>query len=173
MLKYLGAETKIMPNTTPFGELDVDALVLSGGAARVETDTMKLGRTGEYLDKADFPIFGMCLSHQFMALYYGGKSGPAPRPEFGRAELIVDRDFDLFMGLPKRFIVWESHNDEIKVLPDCFESYAHSENCMNQAIKHRERPIYGVQFHPEVEHTEHGYDIFKNFLRVVKARKNQ
>ncbi|MFA5312508.1 MAG: gamma-glutamyl-gamma-aminobutyrate hydrolase family protein, partial [Methanomassiliicoccales archaeon] len=57
-------------------------------------------------------------------------------------------------------------------LPDEFEILAHSENCRIEAIRHRTRPIYGLQFHPEVENTEHGYDIFKNFLKVVERQKS-
>jgi GMP synthase (glutamine-hydrolysing) len=168
VLRYLDVETKIIPNTTPFEEIDVDGLVLSGGAACVETESMKLGRTGDYLDKATYPIYGICLGMQFMAMYLGGKTAPGKLPEFGKVECIIDEHDDILKGLPDKFIAWTSHNDEVSVVPEGFEVLAHSENCVCQAFRHETRPLYGTQFHPEVEQTEHGYDIFKNFLEVCK-----
>lgn len=166
MLKYLNVDTKIIPNTTPFEELDVDALILSGGAPRINSDVPKFGFTSEYLDNADFPILGICVGLQYIILHFGGKAGVAKIPEFGKTEIIVDKENDLFLGLPKSFQVWESHNDEIKEVPKDFEALAHSENCKFQAVKHKKKPIYGLQFHPEVEHTEYGKEIFENFLKI-------
>jgi len=168
VLRDVGADCEMVPNTTPFEELDVDGLVLSGGAPRIGSEAIKLGRTAEYLDKADFPIFGICVGMQFMALHYGGEAGPAEIPEFGKVECVVDKQDEILKGVPDRFVVWESHNDEVKVLPEGFEGLAHSENCKVQAYRHKKRPLYGTQFHPEVEQTEHGYDIFKNFLELCK-----
>ena len=171
VLKYLEVDTKIIPNTTPFEELDVDGLVLSGGAARIAWESVKLGNVGEYLEKADFPILGICVGHQFMALHLGGQAGPAKTPEFGKTEIEIIRDSPILKGLPKKFIAWESHNDEIKVLPKEFEIFASSKNCEIQAIQHKNKPFFGLQFHPEVEDTEHGYDIFKNFIEICKKFK--
>ena len=168
MLKDLEVETNIIPNTTPVEEIAADGLVLSGGAPRFGEDIPKLGLTGDYLDKLEIPILGICVGHQFMALHFGGKAGPAKVPEFGKAELIVTDPDDLFKGLPNRFTVWESHNDEVQKLPDEFLVLAHSKDCQVEAMKHKARPIYGVQFHPEVEHTDYHYEIFENFIEVVK-----
>ena len=168
VLKYLDVETKIVPNTTQFDELDVDGLVLSGGAPRVGLDVDKMGNNSEYLDKADFPILGICAGHQFMAIHFGGSAGPSGIPEFGKTQIVVDDENDLFQGLPKDFQGWVSHNDEVSVMPDGFVLLAHSNNCKCQAMKYTKKPFYGVQFHPEVEHTEHGYEIFKNFLKVCE-----
>ena len=66
-----------------------------------------------------------------------------------KAHLIVDRPNRLFKGLPKKFVVWQSHNNEIHDLPKVFDSLAHSENCAHQAIAHKKRPLFGTQFHPE------------------------
>jgi GMP synthase (glutamine-hydrolysing) len=172
VLRDLGVETKIIPNTTPLGKLEVDGLVLSGGAARVEWESVKLGNLGDYLDNANFPLLGICVSHQFMALHFGGKAGPAKIPEFGKTEITIEKESEIFKGLPKKFIAWESHNDEIKVLPKDFINLASSINCKVQAIRHKERPIYGLQFHPEVEHTDYGYEIFKNFIEICKKFKS-
>ena len=169
VLKYLGVDAKIVPNVTPFEELaDLDGLVLSGGAPRVGLDAHAMGRNGDYLDRADFPILGICAGHQFMALHLGGDAKPAKTPEFGKAQLVVDEEDDLFRGLPRQLEVWESHNDEVSAVPEGFVNLAHSEYCTCQAMRARDRPLFGVQFHPEVEDTEHGYEIFKNFLKVCE-----
>ena len=126
-----------------------------------------MGNNGEYLDRAAFPILGICAGMQFMCNHFGGVTEPAKLPEFGGSLLTVDHEDDLFLGLPKRFTVWESHNDEVIKVPDAFEVLAHSKNCLTEAVKMKDRPLYGVQFHPEVENTEHGSEIFSNFLRTV------
>jgi GMP synthase (glutamine-hydrolysing) len=172
VLRDLGVETKIIPNTTPLKTIHVDGLVLSGGAATIALEAVKLGLAGEYLDRANFPILGMCASHHFMALHFGGKTGPAKTPEFGKTEIKVLKDSPILKGLPKKFIAWQSHNDEIKVLPKEFEIFASSKNCRVQGIQHKSRPIFGLQFHPEVEQTEFGHDIFKNFIRICKQFKS-
>ncbi|UCH89698.1 MAG: GMP synthase subunit A [Thermoplasmata archaeon] len=168
VLRDLGVDTAIVPNTLGYDELDADGLVLSGGAPRVGEDTPKLGNSGEYLDKATIPILGICVGHQFMTLHFGGSAGPAEVAEFGKVELIVDDHDEILKSLPDRFQGWLSHNDETKILPENFIGLAHSKNCRYQAMRHETRPIFGVQFHPEVEHTEHGEDIFKNFIGVCK-----
>jgi GMP synthase (glutamine-hydrolysing) len=168
VLRDIGADCKMVPNTTPFEELDVDGLVLSGGAPRIGTEAIKLGKTADYLMKADFPIMGICVGMQFMAIHFGGEAGPADIPEFGKVELYIDEADALFKDLPKKFVAWESHNDEVKVLPKDFEVLAHSDNCKVQAYRHRRKPYFATQFHPEVEQTENGYEIFKNFLEVCK-----
>jgi len=169
VLRYLDVDTKIVPNDTPFDDLkEVDALVLSGGAPRVALDAGRLGRNGEYLDRADFPILGICAGLHLMCIHFGGEVGQARVPEFGSTRLYVDEEDELFAGLPHEFTVWESHNDEVVKVPEGFSVLAHSDSCAVQAVKMRSRPIYGIQFHPEVENTEYGYDIFRNFLKVVE-----
>ncbi len=174
VLKYLGVQTNIVPNTTPFEELeDADALLLSGGSPRVARDSERMGRNAEYLNRADFPILGICAGMQFMCRHFGGETGPARIPEFGKTLLMVDEPNDLFKGLPHEFTVWESHNDEVVEMPEVFEVLAHSENCPIQAVKMASKPFYGLQFHPEVENTEFGYDILKNFIEVVEDWNNE
>jgi GMP synthase (glutamine-hydrolysing) len=169
VLKYLGADTRIVPNTTPFDEVrDVDGLVLSGGAPRVGLNDA-LGACGDYLDKAPYPILGICAGLQFMATHFGGKAAPGRTPEFGTAELVVDKlDDTILKGVPARSKVWESHNDEVSVVPKGFTVLAHSDACQVQAMRHEARPLFGLQFHPEVEHTEHGRTMFENFLGACR-----
>lgn len=170
VLRYLGCYSEIVSNDTPTEKIkDADGLVLSGGAPRVNTEVFKLGRIGEYIEELSVPILGICVSHQYIALHFGGKVGPAEIPEYGKTEIEIIAEDEIFRGLPSRFIVWTSHNDEVKFLPDCLQVLASSKYCKIQAIRHRDRPIYGLQFHPEVEHTQYGKEIFKNFISLCKV----
>jgi len=171
MLRYLDVETEIIPNTTPVEKIDADGLVLSGGAPRIGTEAIKLGNTADYLDE-EIPVLGLCVAHQFLALYFGGKAGPARIPEYGKTDMTITSKDEIFKGIPDKIVVWESHNDEITELPDCFENLAYSESCSIQAIRHREKPFYGLQFHPEVEDTQFGEKMFQNFITIVKEWKN-
>jgi GMP synthase (glutamine-hydrolysing) len=169
VLREIECETKIVPNTTPVTELDADALILSGGAPRIAWESPKLGNCIDYLNEFARPILGICVGLQLMAIHCGGKAGPSKVPEYGLAKLRVIEEDDLFKRLPREFLVWESHNDEVKEAPG-FTVLAMSENCSVQAVKHREKLYYGVQFHPEVNNTEHGEEIFRNFVSVVETK---
>jgi GMP synthase (glutamine-hydrolysing) len=166
VLKELYCESKIIPNTTSLGEINADALIFSGGAPRIAWESPKLGNCTDYLDHFDGPILGECVGLQIMAIHFGGKAGPSEIPEYGLSKLQVIEEDELFKGLPKELLVWESHNDEVKEAPN-FTVLAHSENCKIQAIKHMKKPFYGVQFHPEVNNTEFGKEILGNFVKVA------
>jgi len=167
-LRDLDINAQIVSNTTPLSQItDATALVLSGGAPRMGLQN-HLGNCGQYLEKASIPILGICAGHQFMATYFGGVCTPAATPEFGRVELYVEWENDLFREIPQKSIAWVSHNDEVKKLPPDFINLASSLHCKTQAMKHESKPLYGLQFHPEVEHTTYGREIFKNFIRVAE-----
>lgn len=170
-LRDLDVDTKIVPNTTAFQDLSnekIDGLVLSGGAPRIGLED-NLGNCAEYLEKTESPILGICAGHQFMARFFGGTVEPSEIPEFGKIELVLlTANESLFEGVSKKSIVWESHNDEVVRLPKDFEILGESKSCKIQAMKHKKKPLYGLQFHPEVEHTEYGEQIFKNFVKMCK-----
>ena len=169
-LRDLDVETKIVSNTISFDDLKkekVDGLILSGGAPRIGLEG-KLGNTDEILEKADFPVLGICAGHQYIARFFGGEARPAEKPEYGKVELTVLKEDAFFKGVPKKSIIWESHNDEVTKIPKDFELLASSEDCKVQAMKHKNKPFYGVQFHPEVENTEYGEQMFKNFVKICK-----
>ena len=171
VLRDLNVEVEIVPNKTPLADIKADGLVLSGGAPRVGLDKEKMGLCGEYIDKAGIPILGICAGHQFLASHLGGKAGPSKIPEFGKTMVTVDDEDELFRGLPTEFVAWESHNDEIIQMPPDFVALAHSDNCQVQAMKHKSKPLYGVQFHPEVEHTDNGYEMFQAFIDICQTHR--
>jgi GMP synthase (glutamine-hydrolysing) len=169
-LRDLNVETKIVSNNISYEEIikeNIHGLVLSGGAPRIGLKK-NLGNIDEYLKKANFPILGICAGHQYMAYFFGGIAKPAKKPEYGKIELIILTEDEIFSDVPKKSIVWESHNDEVTKLPNNFICLAESESCKIQAMKHKNKPFYGLQFHPEVKHTEYGEKIFRNFVKICK-----
>lgn len=173
VLRDLNVDCEIIPNSTPLDKIKADGLVLSGGAPRVGLDQEKMGMCGEYIDKAGVPILGICAGHQFMATHLGGKAGPSKVPEFGKMMVTVDDEDEFFRGLPTEFVAWESHNDEVTELPSNFVALAHSDSCQIQAMKHTSKPLFGLQFHPEVEHTDNGYEMFQAFIDICQAHKKE
>ena len=172
MLRYLGVDTQILPNDVSLSEIrEIDGLILSGGAARVGL-TGKLGNCAEYLS-LEVPILGICAGHQFMARHYGGDAGEAPKPELGAATIsLVVYGGPLFQGTPSHQTVWESHNDEVTTTPPGFIVIAESESCRVQAMQNEELDRFGLQFHPEVNDTEFGSNIFENFVEICKSAKS-
>ena len=116
------------------------------------------------------PIFGICYGCQLLAYHLGGKVVPAADAsarEYGKTETFFDTACTLFRGLPAQGISWMSHGDYMEKVPEGFSLAAHSVACPNVAICDETRGFFGVQFHPEVNHTEHGKDMIRNFLYEV------
>lgn len=165
VLKSLGVESRIVPNTVDSNELDdLDGLVLSGGAPSVVSELPKLGNISRYIADHDYPILGICVGAQFIVLNFGGEVGPGTVPEYGKMNVTITDHSNIFSGIPDQITVWENHSDEIKRLPDEFVLSATSNSCKVQGFYHKTRPIYAVQFHPEVDNTEFGMQMFKNFI---------
>ena len=144
-------------------------IILSGGPNSVYDDGAPTVPK-QVLDYA--PTLGVCYGMNLIVHLMGGEIAPADRREYGRAELIIDDSDTLFDGFTEgeRTPVWMSHGDQVKVVPDGFEVLAHSANSHIGAFRHRTRPIFGVQFHPEVVHTPRGGELIENFLfGVCKA----
>ncbi|MBQ9545315.1 MAG: glutamine-hydrolyzing GMP synthase, partial [Clostridia bacterium] len=110
------------------------------------------------------PVLGICYGHQLTAFMAGGKVGPAEgSSEFGKTDLKVF-DSAIFEGVPAESVCWMSHNDFVKQLPEGFRVIAETKNCPCAAMCDEKRKIYGVQFHPEVTHTQYGKKILSNFI---------
>ncbi|HHY21843.1 MAG TPA: glutamine-hydrolyzing GMP synthase, partial [Bacilli bacterium] len=113
------------------------------------------------------PILGICYGVQLMAQHYGGKVDAADVREYGKVTVNIENESKLFAGLPKVQVVWMSHSDLIKEVPAQFVVDASSASCPVAAMSDEARKLYGVQFHPEVQHSQYGNDILKNFIFEV------
>ncbi len=110
------------------------------------------------------PILGICYGMQIMAHCLGGKVAKADKNEFGKTETSFNTSNELFKGMKDNSIVWMSHIDHVAELPAGFSSIAHTASTKNAGMANSEKKLYGVQFHAEVEHSEEGKEIIKNFL---------
>ena len=131
--------------------------VYAEGAPRCNPELFSLG----------IPVLGICYGLQLMCYTLHGDVQPAALREYGTTEVTVDPASALFAGLDAHQATLMSHTDQVVGLPAGFVSIAHSDNCPNAAIANPARKLYGVQFHPEVEHTAHGTEILRNFLYNV------
>ena len=113
------------------------------------------------------PVLGICYGMQLGTQILGGQVKPGKAREFGRAKLTVIGDDPLTRGLPGETSVWMSHGDQVHDLPADFTALATTPTCPYAAARHKTRPFYGVQFHPEVTHTPRGEVIFENFLYEI------
>ncbi|HCC00156.1 MAG TPA: GMP synthase (glutamine-hydrolyzing) [Ruminococcaceae bacterium] len=113
------------------------------------------------------PVLGICYGLQLMVQNLGGHVSPAGEREYGRTNTIFDNKSPLFDGLGNNSVTWMSHGEAVDKLPEGFHSVAHSDNCPVAAIADEKRGYYGVQFHPEVMHTEKGQEMLHNFLFKV------
>ncbi len=163
-VREAGVYCEILPCTASVDEMrrpEVKGIILSGGPASVY---------GEYAPTVDkkvyglgIPVMGICYGMQLTAHLNGGTVKPADEREFGRTEIVCDIANPLFKDLPQRQTVWMSHGDRIENIPGV-NAIAKSDNCPLAAVEIPDIKFYGVQFHPEVVHSEHGFAILKNFL---------
>jgi len=170
-VRELRVYSEIHPFQMPLAEISAfrpSALILSGSPASIYDP--KAPRPDPGILDLGVPVLGICYGLCILADSCGGEVSRATRREYGPAELLVDRSEDLFAGLPGSLKVWMSHGDKVDGLPAMFTVLAHSGNSPYAAFRHRERPFFGVQFHPEVVHTPQGKDILANFLfRIAKC----
>ncbi|MFC6836616.1 GMP synthase subunit A [Halomarina ordinaria] len=158
-LRDMGVDVSLVDNSTPPAAVDADGVVLSGGPSMDDA-----GRSADYLD-LDVPVLGICLGMQVIADALGGRVGSGDYGGYADVTVdIVDEDDPLLGSLAPETRVWASHADEVKELPEGFALTARSDVCDIEAMSDAERERYGVQWHPEVAHTEEGEAVFENFL---------
>ncbi len=115
----------------------------------------------------NIPVLGICYGHQLMAYMAGGEIASAMNnSEYGRSEVYTKKCL-IFEDVPEKSVFWMSHTDYVKCVPDGFEITAYTDNCPCAAMADEERKLYGVQFHPEVTHSEYGQTVLKNFIFKV------
>ena len=150
---------------------NVKGIILSGGPSSVYDPGAP--KADERIFETGVPILGICYGMQLGAHVLGGRVKPAAAREFGRAKLKVTSDDPLLRGMPNDTTVWMSHGDQVFELPPEFVPLAATPTCPLAATRHKTRPFYGVQFHPEVTHTPRGEQIFHNFLyEICKCQGN-
>jgi GMP synthase (glutamine-hydrolysing) len=159
---------EILPHNISVTELKkckVKGVIISGGPASVYQRNAP--KADPQLFKSGIPILGICYGAQLIAKELGGGVQAGKKREYGRSELFIDDQSNIFAGFSGQSICWMSHGDSVARLPKGFKVLAHTANTPLAAIGETEKKIYGVQFHPEVIHTEHGHEIFKNFVYVI------
>lgn len=145
-------------------------VILSGGPSSVYDKGAPVCDAGVL--RLGVPVLGICYGMQWMAHSLGGNVVKAERREYGPATLDLERESALFRGLPTHLKVWNSHGDHVTGLPTGFETVGRTDNAV-AAIEDSSRRLYGVEFHPEVQHTERGSEILRNFVfEVCRAKKN-
>ena len=140
-------------------------LILSGGPLSVYDKGAPLPRKDIF--NLGIPVLGICYGMQAITHMFGGEVKKSKDREFGRAELFIDSNKDLFANLPSNLTCWMSHSDEIKKMPQGFVAIAHTLSAPSAAIANRAKKIFGVQFHPEVVHTQRGSNILVNFAYQI------
>ena len=164
-VREMNVYSLIKPFNVPLKEiiaLSPKGIILSGGPASVYSDNAPEVDAG--LFELNIPILGICYGLQLLTHLLGGEVVAAREREYGHAKLFLDKDDDLFKGIEAPFRVWMSHSDRLLQLPDRFETIAHTQNSPLAATRRERDRIYGLQFHPEVVHTEKGFEILRNFV---------
>lgn len=160
--------SKIYPFKTSSKELKKDnvvGIILSGGPESVLSKGSP--RPDKRIFELGIPVLGICYGVQLIAHLLGGKVEKSRQREYGHGVLKIKRKGSLFKGLPSELRVWNSHGDRLSKLPKGFNAIASTENSGFAGIADESRRIFGIQFHPEVDHTEGGLNILENYLRKI------
>ncbi|WP_439442731.1 glutamine-hydrolyzing GMP synthase [Listeria aquatica] len=163
-IREFGVYSELHPHTITVEEmkaLNPKGIIFSGGPNSVYDEGAF--RCDEGLFEMGIPILGICYGMQLMTLHFDGKVEPAKDREYGKANVHLEIPNHLFAGIPTDQTVWMSHGDLVVDAPKDFEVVGTSKSCPIAAIADENRKMYGVQFHPEVRHSEYGNDLLKNF----------
>lgn len=167
-VRDLGVYSELLPYNTSvekLKELNPKGIIFSGGPASVYEEGAP--KVDPAIFELGVPILGICYGMQLMTHSLAGKVERAGVREYGKAEINIQRQHELYHNLENNEVVWMSHSDKVVQLPEGFEIDAISESCPVAAMSHRDRKLFGVQFHPEVRHTVRGNEFIGNFLFKV------
>jgi GMP synthase (glutamine-hydrolysing) len=163
---------ELLPYNTPadvIKEIDPKGIILSGGPSSVYSKDSP--RPDKKIFQMGFPILGICYGHQIIVNNFGGRVKRATDREYGHADLIIDDKTDLFNQMNGKIKCWMSHGDAVEELPHGFKVLAHTSSSFSAAIGNQKRKFYGLQFHPEVVHTDKGIQVLKNFSYNISKAK--
>lgn len=169
-VRELNVYCLLKPSTMPLSEiraLNPIGIIFTGGPNSVYEEGAPT--IDKRLFELNIPVLGICYGCQLTAHMFGGKVSVGPR-EYGKRTLEI-KESKLYKGLPKKSSVWMSHTNFVERVPDGFEINSFTESCPVAGIENEARKIYGVQFHPEVMHTEFGTKILRNFLYEICGAK--
>ncbi len=174
-VRSLGVYSALLPHDTTLAELErrrVAGVILSGGPASVYSEGAP--KANPEIFRGKVPLLGICYGYQLMVKAHGGEVGRVEAREYGRSSIKVVEAGGLFDGLEgDRLVCWMSHSDSATAIPQTMEVLATSDNSPYAAVRLSGAEQYGVQFHPEVTHTERGQALLSNFVfGVCRAEKN-
>nr|WP_085521022.1 glutamine-hydrolyzing GMP synthase [Tuberibacillus sp. Marseille-P3662] len=164
-VRDLGVYSELLPPDTSAEKMKAEqpsGIIFSGGPNSVfdpdsptcDPEIFELG----------IPVLGICYGMQLMSHHFGANVSKAVNREYGKAAIQATTNHPLFQGQPEEQTVWMSHGDLVETTPEDFQVLAESRSCPVAAMGHNNKPIFGVQYHPEVRHSEHGDDLLRNFV---------
>jgi len=172
-IREFSVYAELVPYDISYEELqkiNPTGIIFSGGPSSVYSSDAPIPENKIF--DMNLPLLGICYGHQLIVNKYGGKVKRANK-EYGSSLLTIDSDKDLLNGVGESVRAWMSHGDEAEQIPEGFKVIGHTESAKAAAIASEEKSIYGIQFHPEVVHTEQGTEILKNFvLKVCGAKQD-
>jgi GMP synthase (glutamine-hydrolysing) len=163
-IRELGVYSEIQPYNKKVANIDnndIRGIILSGGPSSVYSKNAPL--ISKEILELDIPLLGICYGLQLIIDLSGGKVSPASEREYGEAKLSFLKDSPLLKDMADNSTVWMSHGDKVTHLTSDFMTIAQTQNSPNAAVQHISKPIFGLQFHPEVNHTIEGKKLLKNF----------
>jgi GMP synthase (glutamine-hydrolysing) len=167
-VRECGAYSEILPPETPAEALKHAAgIILSGGPQSVYEPGSP--QADPKILELGIPVLGLCYGLHWMAQTLGGKVTPGKVKEYGRTPITITKKDGLLRDCGDKCVVWMSHGDEATTLPQGFQVIAASEDCAHAAFADESRQLFALQFHPEVTHSEHGFDILKRFVGLCDA----
>ena len=168
-IREFNVYSEIVPNditpeevTAMSKQINVKGIILSGGPSSVYGDDAP--KCDPKIFDMGVPVLGICYGHQLIVHLCGGRVSAGEKKEYGISQATVDNPVGVLKNFGGNQKVWMSHADAVYTLPSELESIAHTENCAVAALRHRTRHIYGLQWHPEVVHTENGVGMLRNFV---------
>jgi GMP synthase (glutamine-hydrolysing) len=172
-IREFSVYAELVPFDISYDELqkhNPKGIIFSGGPSSVYSSDAPVPESKIF--DMNLPLLGICYGHQLIVNKYGGKVKRANK-EYGSSLLTIDSDKDLLNGVGESVRAWMSHGDEAEEIPPGFQVIGHTESAKAAAIASDEKSVYGIQFHPEVVHTEQGTEILKNFvLKVCGAKQD-
>lgn len=167
-VREAGIYSELISSKTPLEEIrnrKPIGIILTGGPNSVYEE--KAMTISEEIFNLGIPVLGICYGHQLMTAKLGGTVKSGSIKEYGKTEIKYDTASEIFQGLEEESIVWMSHGDEVASVPEGFNIVASTRDCKVAAMENRERRLYGLQFHPEVKHTDLGTQILNNFIHDI------